>query len=337
MKQLVTGGAGYIGSHVVECLLAAGEEVIVFDNLSSGYRAAIQPAATFIEGDLRDRAALARLFAAHEIRSVLHFASHIQVGESMRAPFHYLRGNGLAALNLLEAALDAGVREFVFSSSANVYAVQDRPLREDDPIEPGSVYGETKWATERQLRWLEQIYGLRWVSLRYFNAAGAHPRGHIGEAHCPETHLIPLALQVALGQRAALQIYGDDYDTDDGTCVRDYVHVLDLAEAHVLALEALRENPRGRVYNIGSGRGYSVREVLEVARGVTGAAIPAVIAPRRFGDVARLVADSGRIRSELGWQPRFPSLAEMVETAWRWHRRHPHGYERDEGALDDCD
>lgn len=215
---------------------------------------------------------------------------------------------------------------FVFSSSANVYAVQEEPIQEEDRVAPGSVYGETKWAVERQLRWLEEIYGLRSVSLRYFNAAGAHPRGHIGEAHDPETHLIPLALQVALGQRECLQLYGEDYDTKDGTCIRDYVHVMDLAEAHLLALRALQDNHPSTVYNIGSGRGYSVREVVDVARNVTEVEIPLEVAARRFGDVARLVADSERIRSELGWQPRYPSLEEMVATAWHWHRKHPDGY-----------
>ena len=331
MTSLVVGGAGYIGSHVVDCLVAAGEDVVVFDNLSSGYRPAIHPAAEFIQGDLLDRSALRQLFAAHDFSDILHFASYIQVGESMRDPFKYLRGNLLGSMNLLEAATAAGVQNFVFSSSANVYAVQERPICEDDRIAPGSVYGETKWAIERQLRWLEDIYGLRSVSLRYFNAAGAHPRGHIGEAHDPETHLIPLALQVALGQRESLQLYGDDYDTEDGTCVRDYVHVLDLADAHLLALHALRDNHPSCVYNIGSGRGYSVREVVEVARRVTEEDIPLELAPRRFGDVARLVADSERIRSELGWQPCYPSLEEMVATAWRWHSGHPQGYRDVEG------
>ena len=332
MKYLVTGGAGYIGSHVVDALIAAGEEVVVFDNLSSGFRPAIHPEAEFHHGDLLDRRALRELFAAHEFNGALHFASHIQVGESMREPFKYLRGNLLATMNLLEAVTVAGIGNFVFSSSANVYAVQQRPLREDDPISPGSVYGETKWAVERQLGWLEEIYGLRTMSLRYFNASGAHPKGHIGEAHDPETHLIPLVLQVALGQRERLLLYGDDYDTEDGTCVRDYVHVMDLADAHLRALRALEDNRASRVYNIGSGQGYSVREVIEVARQVTECEIPVEIAARRFGDVARLVADSARIRSELGWQPRHPSLEEMVASAWHWHRNHPHGYQRSEGA-----
>lgn len=326
MKYLVTGGAGYIGSHVVDGLIAAGEDVVVFDNLSSGFRRAIHPKAEFHPGDLSDRCALQELFAAHEFSGVLHFASHIQVGESMREPFKYLRGNLLASMNLLEALTLAGVRHFVFSSSANVYEVQNRPLREDDPISPGSVYGETKWAVERQLGWLEEIYGLRSMSLRYFNASGAHPKGHIGEAHDPETHLIPLVLQVALGQRDRLLLYGDDYDTEDGTCIRDYVHVMDLVEAHLLVLRALEENRASSVYNIGIGKGYSVREVIDVARQVTECEIAVEIAPRRYGDVARLVADSSRIRSELGWQPRHPSLEEMVASAWHWHRNHPNGY-----------
>ena len=331
MKCLVTGGAGYIGSHVVDCLIADGEEIVVFDNLSSGHRAAIHPAATFIHGDLSDRAALQQLFAEHIFDGVLHFASYIQVGESMQDPFKYLRGNFLNSLNLLEAVTAAGIECFVFSSSANVYAVQDTPLTEEDLIAPGSIYGETKWAVERLLPWFEEIYGLRSMSLRYFNAAGAHPNGHIGEAHDPETHLIPIAMQVALGQRACLQIFGDDYDTEDGTCIRDYVHVVDLADAHRLALRALRDNFPSNVYNIGSGQGYSVQEVAAVVSEITAVDIPLSIGPRRFGDVARLVADSRRIRAELGWQPRYPRLVEMVETAWRWHSQHPEGFATREG------
>lgn len=326
MTYLVVGGAGYIGSHVVDCLIAANEGVVVFDNLSSGFRQAVHPQADFTQGDLLDREALRKLFAAYDFKGVLHFASFIQVGESMREPFKYLRGNLLASINLLEEMTRAGITQFIFSSSANVYAVQDRPIREDDQIDPGSVYGETKWAIERQLHWLEEIYGLRYMSLRYFNASGAHPKGHIGEAHQPETHLIPLALQVALGQRDALQLYGDDYATGDGTCIRDYVHVMDLAEAHLLAMRALQDNQPSNVYNIGSGKGYSVREVVEVARKVTEHDIPLELVARRYGDVARLIADSERICTELGWQPRYPSLEEMVATAWQWHSKHPEGY-----------
>ena len=331
MTYLVAGGAGYIGSHVVECLIAANENVVVLDNLSSGFRQAVHPQAEFIQGDLLDREALRKLFSAYDFQGVLHFASFIQVGESMREPFKYLRGNLIASMNLLEEMARAGVTQFIFSSSANVYAVQERPIREDDRIDPGSVYGETKWAIERQLHWLEEIYGFRYMSLRYFNATGAHPGGHIGEAHQPETHLIPLALQVALGQRDSLQLYGDDYATEDGTCIRDYVHVMDLAEAHLLAMRALQDNQPSNVYNIGSGQGYSVREVVEMARKVTEHAIPLELTSRRYGDVARLVADSERIRSELGWQPRYPTLEEMVATAWHWHSKHPEGYLSGEG------
>ena len=333
MTYLVAGGAGYIGSHVVDCLVAANEDVVVLDNLSSGFRQAVHPQAEFVHGDLLDREALRALFATHSFQGVFHFASFIQVGESMRDPFKYFRGNMLASMNLLEEMVRAGVTLFIFSSSANVYAVQERPLREEDRIEPGSVYGETKWAIERQLRWLEEIFNVRHMSLRYFNASGAHPMGHIGEAHQPETHLIPLTLQVALGQRDALQLYGDDYATEDGTCIRDYVHVMDLAEAHLLALRALQDKQPSNVYNIGSGVGYSVREVVAMARKVTGHDIPLELAARRYGDVARLVADSERIRAELGWQPRYPSLEEMVATAWQWHRKHPDGYLSGEGVT----
>ncbi len=327
MSVLVTGGAGYIGSHVVDGLIGAGEKVIVFDNLSSGHAAAIHPAAQFVRGDLFDRQALRDLFTSDDFEVVMHFASFIQVGESMRDPFKYLRGNLITAMNLLEAMVIAGVRQLVFSSSAAVYAEQSRSIRESDAIDPGSVYSETKWAVERQLAWLDKICGLRSISLRYFNAAGAHPCGHIGEDHRPETHLIPLALQVALGKNDALQLYGEDYDTEDGTCIRDYVHVQDLADAHLLAMQAIRNDHPSAIYNIGSGGGYSVREVVETARRVTKGAIPLLSAPRRSGDVARLVADSSRIREELSWQPRYHSLEEIIASAWRWHSEHPHGFQ----------
>lgn len=326
MKVLVTGGAGYIGSHVVELLVARGYEVVVFDNLCAGHRAAVHSAAEFVEGDLLDAAALNALFAAHRFDGILHFASHILVGESMQDPFKYLRDNNYAVINILEQATRHSVGRFILSSTANLYDAPGRiPIDEDEPLIPGSVYGETKYFAERLLGWMERIYGLKYCALRYFNACGAHPGGHIGEDHKPESHLIPIILQVALGQREQLMIYGSDYDTPDGTCIRDYVHVMDLAAAHILALEALADG-RSRVYNLGSGSGYSVLEVLETARAVTGREIPAVFGPRRAGDLPRLVADSTRISRELGWEAQYDDLRVIIESAWKWHSSHPNGY-----------
>lgn len=328
MKILVTGGAGYIGSHVVYRLIEQGHTAVVFDNLIAGHRQAVHPSATFVEGDLLDTDAIRDLFEDHApFSGIMHFASHIQVGESMREPFKYLRDNVQAMTNLLEVATAQGVGRFILSSTANLYDNPTRvPIPEDEPLIPGSVYGETKFMGERLLMWMEKIYGLRHACLRYFNASGAHPDGLIGEDHRPETHLIPLILQVALGQRPHIDVFGTDYDTPDGTCIRDYVHVMDLADAHILALEALADG-RSRTYNLGSGAGYSVLEVIETARRVTGHPIPVQTGPRRAGDLARLVADSRKIKAELGWEPKYGDLQSIVETAWRWHQSHPQGYE----------
>ncbi len=332
MKVLVTGGAGYIGSHVVQMLIERGYEVVVFDNLSAGHAEAVHPQATLIVGDLLHKPDLAALFAQHRFDGILHFASHIMVGESMQKPFKYLYDNVVGVMHVLEQATAHGVKRFILSSTANLYdAPQVIPIREEEPLIPGSVYGETKFMAERMLLWMDRLYGLKSACLRYFNASGAHPDGHIGEDHHPETHLIPLVLQVALGQREAITVYGDDYDTPDGTCIRDYIHVLDLADAHILALEALADG-QSRVYNLGNGTGYSVLEVIETARQVTGHPIPTVRGARRAGDLPVLVADSTKIQRELGWQPEFGSLRVIIETAWRWHQTHPHGYQRDEQA-----
>jgi len=321
---LVAGGAGYIGSVVVAELVRAGYHVIVYDSLVKGYRAALDPAATFIHGDLADRVTLDRVFVAYPIDAAMHFAAFIEAGESMQVPERYFRNNVANTLTLLEAMLAHGVRRFVFSSSAGVYGDPGHvPIVETDPLNPVSVYGETKLLVERMLAWLGRIHGLRYASLRYFNAAGATDR--LGESHRPETHLIPLVLQVALGQRETVSIYGTDYPTPDGTCIRDYIHVADLARAHVLALEALAECEQ-LVYNLGNGQGFSVREVIEVCRRVTGRPIPVVEAPRRPGDPPRLVASSERIRRELGWEARIPDLEEIVASAWAWHQAHPTGY-----------
>ena len=326
MKVLVTGGAGYIGSHVVQMLIERGYQVVVYDNLSQGHRGAVHSDAALIVSDLRDREALAAAFDAHAVDGIMHFASQILVGESMRQPFMYLRDNLYTVINVLEQASQHGVKRFILSSTANLFDQPQRiPIAENEPLNPGSIYGETKYMAERLLAWMDRLYGLKYCCLRYFNACGAHPDGHIGEAHEPESHLIPLVLQVAMGLRDVIEIYGTDYATPDGSCIRDYVHVQDLARAHILALEALSYG-ESRVYNLGSGKGFSVLEVIESARQVTGHAIPTVEAPRRPGDLPVLVADSEKIGRELGWETEYNSLRQIIETAWNWHRWHPDGY-----------
>ena len=324
MKVLVTGGAGYIGSAAVHQLVEGGDEVVVFDDLSQGHRAAVHPDATLVEGRLEDRALIERVLAEHRPEGILHFASQTLVGESMEKPFLHLGDNVRNGLNLLESAVEAGVKRFILSSTANLFGLPERiPIDETARIDPGSPYGESKFILERILRWMDDRFGMRYAALRYFNAAGA-VSPELGEDHDPETHLVPIILQVALGQREKVTIYGDDYDTPDGTCVRDYVHVSDLADAHLRALDALGDG--SRTYNLGIGRGYSVREVIETCREVTGRPIPAVVGPRRPGDPATLVASSDRIRAELGWSPRYGDLRQIVESAWAWHLAHPHGY-----------
>ncbi len=324
MHVLVTGGAGYIGSVVAEELVRQGDRVTVFDNLSQGHRAAVHPYAEFVRGDLSDREFLNDLFAEHDFEAVMHFASFTLVGESMRQPLMYVGDNVVNGLNLFSAMVDHGVRRFILSSTANLFDQPEQmPITEAERIVPGSPYGESKFILERMLHWLDRIHGLRYAALRYFNAAGA--TAERGEDHAPETHLIPLVLQVALGQRDQIQVYGNDYSTRDGTCVRDYIHVLDLAQAHILALRALDQG--SRTYNLGNGQGYTVREVIEAARAVTGHPIPAVDGPRRPGDPPVLVAGSAKIREELGWQPRYPELRDIIQSAWDWHRAHPHGYD----------
>ncbi len=325
MNILVTGGAGYIGSIVTAELVESGEQVVVFDNLSMGHRQAVHPGATFVQGDLADRAALDGVFATHHIDAVMHFASYTLVGESMEQPFKYIGDNVTNGLNLLRAAVQAGVRRFILSSTANLFDQPERmPIDEEERIIPGSPYGESKFILERMLHWLDRIYGMRYAALRYFNAAGAAPDGSRGEDHTPELHLIPRVLKVALGQLDEIVVFGDDYPTRDGTCVRDYIHVVDLAQAHILALHALDQG--SRTYNLGNGQGFTVKEVIETARQVTGHPIPAEVGPRRPGDPATLIASSEKIRRELGWEPRYPELRTIVETAWNWHRTHPHGY-----------
>jgi UDP-glucose 4-epimerase len=325
VKILVTGGAGYIGSATASELLVAGHQVVVFDNLYQGHRQAVPAGAVFVQGDLASRDDIARLFADHPgIDGIMHFASYTLVGESMQKPLLYLRDNLVNAANLLEVAVEAGVRRVILSSTANLFDDPAKmPIDEHERIVPGSPYGESKFFVERLLHWFERIYGLRYACLRYFNACGDAPDR--GEDHTPETHLIPLILQVALGQREHITLFGDDYPTPDGTCVRDYVHVLDLAQAHILAMESL-ERIGSRKYNLGNGNGFSVLQVLNTARKVTGHPIPHVVGPRRAGDPAVLVASSDSIRRELGWSPRYPEIEAIIESAWEWHRTHPHGY-----------
>lgn len=323
MRVLVTGGAGYIGSVASEELIKAGHYVIVYDNLCQGHREAVPREACFVEGDLADLPAINQAIFLHKPEAVMHFAAHPLVGESMHKPFKYIGDNVTNGLNLLRAVVDHGIKRFILSSTANLFDNPDTvPIDESAAVRPGSPYGESKYILERMLFWLEKTHGLRFATLRYFNAAGATLER--GEDHQPETHLIPLVLGVALGTRDHVTIFGEDYGTHDGSCVRDYIHVTDLARAHILALGALDEE--SHTYNLGNGRGFSVKEVIETAREITGHPIPAKIGPRRAGDPPVLVAGSGRIRRELGYEPVFPDLRAIMESAWNWHRSHPFGY-----------
>jgi len=325
MNVLVTGGAGYIGSVVVEQLIAHGHRAVVYDSLVKGHRGAVAPEARLIEGDLLDRQKLVRALDENQVEAVVHLAAHSLVGESVGNPHKYFVNNVTAGIALLDALLEVGVKRLVFSSTAAVYGEPERvPITEDAPPAPTNPYGESKLAFERALRWYDAAYGLRYASLRYFNAAGASERR--GEDHDPETHLIPLVLRVAAGQMGHVQIFGEDYPTPDATCIRDYIHVIDLAEAHLLALKALDEG--SRIYNLGYGGGYSVREVVEMARQVTGRAIPTERGPRRPGDPAVLIASPDKIIRELDWHPRLSELDHIIESAWRWHLSHPNGYEK---------
>lgn len=323
-KVLVTGGAGYIGGVVTSQLVDRGYEVVVLDNLSHGNRSAVPASAEFVQGDIADRSLLDRIFHSHRISAVMHFAAFIEAGESMQAPEKYFRNNTAAALTLLEAVLANRIGRFVFSSTAALYGTpEETPIPETAELHPTNAYGESKLLVERILDWFHRVHGLAYASLRYFNAAGASAAQ--GEDHTPETHLIPIALQVALGQREHMSIFGTDYPTPDGTCIRDYIHVSDLASAHLLVLEELKNRDK-LIYNLGNGRGFSVREVLETVRQVTGHPIPVKEAQRRAGDPAVLVASSAKIRNDLGWQPLHPDLEPIVRSAWEWRRLHPQGY-----------
>ena len=324
MHVFMTGGAGYIGGVTAEILLSAGHQVTIYDNLSRGHRAAVPTGAMFINGDIGDRTALRNALSSTKFDIVFHFASLIEAGESMEKPAPYFRNNVCHSHNVIELASEAGCNRFVLSSTAAVYASSDQPLTEDSPIDPANVYGETKYMVERMLAWYQNIYGLRFAVLRYFNACGALPGR--GEAHDPETHLIPRVLQVALGQADYVNLYGTDYPTLDGTCIRDYIHVADLAEAHLLAANALEHNDT-LLYNLGSGRGYSNQEIIDMAREVTGHDIPVNPADRRHGDATRLVASYEKIKRELGWEPVNSRLDNILRTAWEWHSKQSHLYD----------
>ena len=325
MRVLVTGGAGYIGSVVAEQLLESGHRVTVIDNLSRGYRQAVPKGAELAVGDLADKEKLAALFRSHDFEAVLHFAAFIEAGESMKAPETFFRNNTANALTVLETMLAAGVKRFVFSSTAALYGNPARtPIQENDTLQPVNAYGESKLLVERMLEWFHRIHGLRYASLRYFNAAGAASPDR-GEAHRPESHLIPRLMNVALGRQKHIEIFGTDYATPDGTCVRDYIHVRDLAVAHLLALDALERSGR-LIYNLGNGQGFSVREVIEGVRHVTGHAIPVVESSRREGDPAVLIASSEKIQRELNWKPNFRELEAILKSAWLWHKNFPDGY-----------
>ncbi|NVN02283.1 MULTISPECIES: UDP-glucose 4-epimerase GalE [Asaia] len=326
MRYLVTGGAGFVGSHTVLALLDAGHEVVVLDNLSTGHRQAIPQGVAFHEVDLLDAAATSAVVAQGPWDGVLHFAALSLVGDSMRDPFHYLRQNYLTALNLVKSCVEHHVKKIVFSSTAALFGGPERstPIPETAPTQPGSPYGESKLMIERVLYWADAVYGLRSACLRYFNAAGADPLGRAGEDHRPETHLIPLTIDAALGRRPALKLFGTDYPTRDGSCIRDYIHVTDLADAHIRALGQI--DSRSVTYNIGNGQGYSNLEVIESVERVSGRKVPWEAAPRREGDPSLLVADSTTLRNETGWEPKFETLDRIVETALRWRETHPDGY-----------
>lgn len=324
---LVLGGAGYIGSHTVWELIESGKDVVVVDNLETGFRAAVHPEAKFYEGDIRNRDFIDSVFEKEKIDGVIHFAANSQVGESMIKPLKYYNNNLCGTENLLESMVSHGIQKIVFSSTAATYGEPESiPIHETDRTVPTNCYGETKLSMEKMFKWTANAYDLRYVSLRYFNACGAHPNGKIGEAHNPETHLIPLILQVPNGQREYISIFGTDYDTKDGTCVRDYIHVNDLAQAHILALKYLQEGKESNIFNLGNGVGFTVKEVLETARKVSGHPIPAREEARRAGDPSTLIASSDKAKEVLGWRPEFDDLETIISTAWNWHKNHPQGY-----------
>lgn len=328
MAILVAGGAGYIGSHMVKDLIEHGQDVVVADNLSTGHRDAINPKAKFYEGDIRDRKFLDKVFDSEDITAVVHFAAFSIVPESMKKPLKYFDNNTGGMITLLEAMRDHHIKYIVFSSTAATYGVPEHmPIKETDPQKPINPYGLSKLMMEKMMAWADKAYGIKFVALRYFNVAGAAPDGTIGEDHGPETHLVPIILQVAQGKRKELSIFGDDYNTPDGTNVRDYVHVMDLADAHILALKYLEAGNESNAFNLGSSTGFSNKQMLEAAREVTGKPIPAKMAPRRPGDPDSLVAASDKARTILGWKPKYDDVHDIIATAWKWHSTHPKGYD----------
>jgi UDP-glucose-4-epimerase GalE len=323
---LVTGGAGYIGSHAVKALRARGEDVVVYDDFSQGHREATRHATAVVDGNIHDTATLKAALERHRVHAVMHFAAWLAVGDSVKDPAGYYRNNVIGALSVLDAMIAAGVKELIFSSTCAVFGTPEgTPILEDAPKHPINAYGQTKLAIEQALPHYEHAYGLRSIALRYFNAAGADPEGELGEDHTPEIHVIPRAIDTALG-RGTFSIFGDDYPTPDGTCLRDYVHVNDLAQAHVLALDALRGGAPSNAYNLGNGQPASVREVIAAVERVTGAKVPFDVRPRREGDPAALFTSSDKAKRELGWRPAYEALDVIVETAWRWRVSHPRGY-----------
>ncbi|WP_304652486.1 UDP-glucose 4-epimerase GalE [uncultured Ligilactobacillus sp.] len=329
MSVLVLGGAGYIGSHTVDRLVDQGQDVVVVDSLVTGHRAAVNDKAKFYQGDLADQDFMRKVFTENpEIDAVIHFAAYSLVAESMKKPLKYFDNNTAGMIKLLEVMNEFDIKNIVFSSTAATYGIPEKmPIMESDPQAPINPYGESKLMMEKIMRWADEAYGTKFVALRYFNVAGAKPDGSIGEDHGPETHLIPIVLQVAQGKRDKLQIFGDDYNTPDGTNVRDYVHPFDLADAHILAVDYLRKGNESNAFNLGSSTGFSNLEIVEAARKVTGKEIPAEIAPRRGGDPDSLIASSDKAREILGWKPEFDNIERIIETAWAWHSSHPNGYD----------
>ncbi|WP_186575967.1 UDP-glucose 4-epimerase GalE [Aquibacillus kalidii] len=330
MSVLVLGGAGYIGSHAVYQLIDNNQEVVVIDNLQTGHRGAVHPDASFYQGDIKDINFLREVFEHEEIDSVIHFAANSLVGESMIDPIKYFDNNVYGTQVLLQAMKEFGIKNIVFSSTAATYGEpQAVPITEDMPTLPTNTYGETKLTMEKMMKWCEKAYGINYVSLRYFNVAGARETGEVGEDHHPETHLIPIVLQVALGQREHITIFGEDYNTEDGTCIRDYIHVEDLISAHLLALSYLKDGGESNVFNLGSSQGFSVKQIIDTARAVTGKEIPAKVGERRAGDPSTLIASSDKAKNILGWNPTKTSINKIIEDAWNWHQAHPEGYGED--------
>lgn len=329
MTVLVCGGAGYIGSHCVHTLIDRKEKVVVVDNLQTGHLDALHREARFYQGDIRDRTFLEGVFEENAIDAVIHFAANSLVGVSVKEPLVYYNNNVYGSQVLLETMNKYNVNKIVFSSTAATYGEPENiPILESDKTEPTNPYGETKLAVEKMMKWADEAYGIRYISLRYFNVAGAHEDAIIGEDHRPETHLIPLILEVPLNKREQITVFGEDYDTHDGTCVRDYIHVMDLVDAHILAVNKLRDGAKSSIYNLGNGEGFSVKEMIEAARKVTGHPIPAVIGERRGGDPSKLIASSEKAKKELGWKPSFTKVEDIIASAWKWHSNNPKGFQK---------